>query len=478
MLLRQSRRRQTRQAIVSLAVVLLVYYIALWFMGQGRSSNLPPSSHRAIPPGELPLSSSSLSLTEQQCRTAFPGLTDSIDDVVAEGPFEVKDTGDLGPLQGRIKDGKIYIVNAQRRSDLSTEMLNSRTAALHQLHRAVVTSPEPIPDTVFTINFQDSPSSIGASIGYSRAADPQLRGGGGGKQHNDSGRRRSFLMPHFSFWAWPLRHIAGGTFDEAAAAIDAVEARYGGGAAAAQSQAAKHHPANGAGTWKDKVPTAVWRGTAHFESALQPGLRKGLLKMAAGKEGWADVLPLNDTTALPIHDFCRHRYVIHTEGVAYSGRFQLLQMCRSVLLTPPLMWVQHTSHLLRPVFSRSLLGDGDSGGGGGHVARKGEATAERTRRSWPMRYAASESNIVFVAPDWSDLAATVAWLEAHPDVAEGIATRQRELFVGGGYFSPAAEACYWRALIRGWASVARVDEDVWRGKDGVRFEIFSLKNEL
>lgn len=116
MLLRQSRRRQTRQAIVSLAVVLLVYYIALWFMGQGRSSNLPPSSHRAIPPGELPLSSSSLSLTEQQCRTAFPGLTDSIDDVVAEGPFEVKDTGDLGPLQGRIKDGKVGWPATQQRT--------------------------------------------------------------------------------------------------------------------------------------------------------------------------------------------------------------------------------------------------------------------------------------------------------------------------------------------------------------------------
>ncbi|EJT80217.1 hypothetical protein GGTG_00220 [Gaeumannomyces tritici R3-111a-1] len=457
MLLRQSRSRQARQAIVSLAVGLCIYHMALWLMGRRRCTSLDSSSST-----EPPLSS--LSLTEQQCRDSFPGLMQSIDDVVAEGPFDVRDTGASGPLQGRIKDGKIYVVNAQRRSDLSAEMLNSRTAALHQLHRAIITSPEPIPDTVFTINFQDSPLSTGASIGYSRAADPHLRGGGGG-QH-DSGRR-SFLMPHFSFWAWPLRHITGGTFDEAAAAIDGLEARYRGGG-------------GDGGGWKDKVPTAVWRGTAHFQSALQPGLRRGLLKTAGhdggGGAGWADVLPLNGTTALPIHDFCRHRYVIHTEGVAYSGRFQLLQMCRSVVLTPPLMWVQHTSHLLRPVFSRSLLGGG--GGGGGGASRKGAAVAERTRRSWPVRYAASEANIVFVAPDWSDLAATVAWLEAHPEVAEGIATRQRQLFVGGGYFSPAAETCYWRALVRGWGSVARVSEDVWRGKDGVRFEIFSLKNEL
>ncbi|KAL8392486.1 hypothetical protein RB595_002612 [Gaeumannomyces hyphopodioides] len=473
MLLRQSRGRQARQAIVSLAVGLCVYCIALGLMGRRRCMSLdkPSPTHQATSPPEPPLSS--LSLTEQQCRDSFPGLMQSIDNVVAEGPFDVRDTGDLGPLQGRIKDGKIYVVNAQRRSDLSAEMLNSRTAALHQLHRAIVTSPEPIPDTVFTINFQDSPLSTGASIGYSRPADPQLRGGGGGQHDNN---RRSFLMPHFSFWAWPLRHIAGGTFDEAAAAIDGVEARYG-GAAAARGQAQKQQqPAeNSGGSWRDKVPTAVWRGTVHFESALQPGLRRGLLKTAtaaaAGHDaGWADVLPLNDTTALPIHDFCRHRYVIHTEGVAYSGRFQLLQMCRSVVLTPPLLWMQHTSHLLRPVFSRSLVG--------GHASRKGVAVAERTRRSWPVQYAASEANIVFVAPDWSDLAATVGWLEAHPEVAEGIATRQRQLFVGGGYFSPAAEACYWRALVRGWGSVARVSQDVWRGKDGVRVEIFSLKNEL
>lgn len=49
----------------------------------------------------------SLSLTEQECLDAFPGLTKSIDDVVAEGPFKIKNTGDLGPLQGRIRDGKV-----------------------------------------------------------------------------------------------------------------------------------------------------------------------------------------------------------------------------------------------------------------------------------------------------------------------------------------------------------------------------------
>ena len=48
-----------------------------------------------------------LTLTEEECRATFPGLMREIDDTVALGPFDVKDTGEFGPLQGRIKDGKV-----------------------------------------------------------------------------------------------------------------------------------------------------------------------------------------------------------------------------------------------------------------------------------------------------------------------------------------------------------------------------------
>ncbi|KAI6467239.1 hypothetical protein MCOR17_004525 [Pyricularia oryzae] len=430
-----------------------------------------------------PLGIQQLNMTERECRVRFPGLAQSIDDVVAQGPFEVMDTGDAGPLQGRIKNGKVQCPHCECRNyadqensstsstrkggrtclqkcstccaawteqELSPRNPQSRTGSLHQLHRAIVTSPEPIPDTIFSLNFQDSPLSDGCSIGYSRPADPRLRGDDLNKN------RRTFLMPHFSFWAWPIRHVAGGTFDEAAAAIDEVEAGYDGGG----------------GDWTSKTARAVWRGTVRFESALQPGLRRNLIQVAAraaaAGESWADVLPLNDSTALAIQAFCRYRYVLHTEGVAYSGRFHFLQMCRSVVLSPPLLWMQHTSHLLRPIFSASLLGRPLPAG----------ASGARAARSWPVSFSVGEANIVFVTQDWSDLPETVAWLEAHPHVAEGIASRQRELFVGGGYFSPAAEACYWRSLIRGWSTVAHVDPDVWGTRLGTRFEVFSLKGEL
>lgn len=75
-------------------------------------------------------------------------------------------------------------------------------------------------------------------------------------------------------------------------------------------------------------------------------------------------------------------------------------------------------------------------------------------------------------PDWSDLEAVIEYLEAYPDIAKGIASRQRDLMVGRGYLSQAAEVCYWRRLIRMWSETVRWSEGGWEG--GMRFETWSL----
>ncbi|KAL2162429.1 hypothetical protein VTH06DRAFT_7342 [Thermothelomyces fergusii] len=436
---RHSRRRQLRQMTLVLGAALALYCVVFVWHTPGSAAGTP-SSPRPLPPEIL----DNLSLDEAQCRAYFPGLTKEIDDVVAKGPFPVKQTGDLGPLQGRIKDGQISIIHAQRKSDLSTEMMNSRTASLHQLYRAILTSPSPLPDTIFTLNFQDQP--FGIAWAYSRAADPQV--------YAESPNARSFLMPHFSFWAWKLPFI--GSMGRAAKAISDIEAEFDGG------------------RWHQKIGKAVWRGTTWFNSVYNPGMRQNLVAAARGQP-WADIEPLkwegsgsNATNALPIEEFCRYKYIVHTEGVTYSGRFQFLQMCASVVLTPPIQWMQHVTHLVKPLFSSDLHLEGS----------KGWTPTESVRRAWPVRYRPQEANIVFVAPDWSDLGATVAWLEENPEIAEGIARRQRELFVGGGYFSPAAETCYWRALVRGWAKMAQTEGQGWEETEGIPFETFSLTNTV
>jgi hypothetical protein len=273
-------------------------------------------------------------------------------------------------------------------------------------------------------------------------------------------------MPHFSFWAWNLPFI--GSMARAAEAIAELEAEY----------STTTTPKG----WQGKIAKAVWRGTMWFNSVHSPRMRQNLVKEARGKP-WADVEPLewnkgdkgggkNADNALPIEGFCRYKYNVHTEGIAYSGRFQFLQMCASVVLTPPIQWMQHVTHLARPLFSSDLdLKRGDGGG-------KSWTPTEKVKRAWPVGYKSEEANIVFVAPDWSDLGDTVAWLEEHPEIAEGIARRQRDMFVGGGYFSPAAEACYWRAMVRGWAKVAQTEGQGWEDTEGITFETFSLTNTV
>lgn len=344
-----------------------------------------------------------------------------------------------------------------------------------------------MPDTYFSINFQDQP--FGTAWGYSRAINPAFRS----KDRDE----RSFLMPHFSFWAWKLPFV--GSIGRAATAIDRLER--------------ETYP-----SFHDKVARAVWRGTTWFNSVHSPRLRQNLLAAAKG-QSWADVEALdwvgggqgqkngqNATNAMAIEDFCRYRYVLHTEGVAYSGRFQFLQMCGSVTITPPIVWMQHTTHLVKPIFSSHLLAaetkptrtvtgikQQDQNEPPKKPAQKFAHTVKKVggrsapvshldvktssgHKSWPVSYPANEANIVFVAPDWSDLKDTVAWLEAHPEVAARIARNQRDLFVGGGYFSPAAEACYWRSLVRGWATVARVNPKEWAGHEEVSYESFTLDN--
>lgn len=196
-----------------------------------------------------------------------------------------------------------------------------------------------------------------------------------------------------------------------------------------------------------------------------------LLERSKDKE-WADIETLKwesggekAENAIPIEEFCRYKYIIYTEGITYSGRLPFHQACESIILTPPLTYFLHTTHLVRPLHSRTLPLSTKS--------TYNTITADR----WPS-YAASEANMIFVAPDWADLEETIEYLRANSDVAKGIARRQRELVTEMGYLSPAAEACYWRALMRGWASVVRTEEVKGWEEEGVRFETFVLRGEV
>ncbi|KAF9882001.1 duf821 domain-containing protein [Colletotrichum karsti] len=389
-------------------------------------------------------------LAEEQCRSTFPGLTREIDLASAEGLFQIGLDDASVSLLGQIKDNKLLVIRAPRPSDMSDQWKERQRAALNQINRAILTSPTRLPDTVFNLYIQDTP--VSKSWSHSR---PVI----------SSSPRHIFPIPHFAFWAWNQPFIR--SIPHAAAAIADIEADL---------------------PFDKKDRRAVWRGTAWFNNgaSANPRSRQELLRVTKDAP-WADVESLewtnngeNATNALRIEDFCRHKYIIHTEGVSYSGRLQFHQLCGSVVLSPPIEWMQHTTHLVKPVYSSLLLNQAKAkNAGAGSSGKPGpyQYPSSRARETWPATVRPEEANMVFVKPDWSDLEATVVWLEGHPGVARGIAERQRELFAGRGYLSPAAEVCYWRALIRGWGKVVRADDAVWENTEAVSWEEFSVKTE-
>lgn len=212
-----------------------------------------------------------------------------------------------------------------------------------------------------------------------------------------------WLMPDFGFWAWP--DVGQRSYAELQTILDADEDEF-----------------------EDKVPKLVWRGALDVGSH---DARAGLLRHSAGQK-WSDVQTLNWTNSsdirskrLTMDEHCAYMLTAHTEGNTYSGRLKYLLNCHSILLSHELKWIEHFHHLLRP--------------------------------------SGAEQNYVRLHHDFSDLRSTMAGLLRPSNLASAsrtIANNARATF-RERYLTPAAEACYWRALIRGWARVQGFEVQLW-----------------
>lgn len=231
-----------------------------------------------------------------------------------------------------------------------------------------------------------------------------------------------FLLPDFGFWAWD--NMIGkmnneiGPFDEVV------------GKALAREQDL---------TFGDKLPELVWRGKLSFA----PKLRRALLDAARGKP-WNNVKELNwkaRDNYLNLDEHCNYKFIAHVEGRSYSASLKYRQACRSVIIVHKLQYIQHHHYLLVP--------------------------------SGPQQ------NYVQVERDFSDLAEKMDALLADPAYAQTIADNSVRTF-RERYLTPAAEACYWRALWRGYGRVtehAKLFHGTLTGKRsrrGLRYETFVL----
>ncbi|KAJ5085842.1 CAZyme family GT90 [Penicillium argentinense] len=351
-------------------------------------------------------------LTRSQCDAAFPDLYAEIERARADrlnNPITISEIDSITPKNGYIRamiyDQQLYIISKQ--GSIWTREL----ATLSSINRALTTSPEPLPNIEFAFNTDDRIEEV-AQWGYARRAqDTSI-----------------WLIPDFGYWSWP--EIKAGSTKEIAMKIEDDETTAG------------------EKGWAKKKGKLLWRGVAR----MGPEIRDKLLQVTAGKT-WADVRELgwgdktsmaNDYKSMPEH--CGYKYVAQTEGNSYSGRLKYLQLCRSVVISHRLDWIQHHYHLMK-----------DSG---------------------------SERNFVQVERDWRDLEEKMEWLLSHDDEAEKIAENNVRTF-RERYLTQAAETCYWRRLIWAWSEVGdfepefyKVDENgerVWRG---LSFESFLLMRKM
>jgi len=134
-------RPTPRLLVLSLAISAAVYILLVLPSEQPRlaaktaatASSLLPDFVKDRWPSTTPPNDSShhdattfdnRSLTETQCRAAFPGLLREIDLAVRQGPFDLEpnNADGIGPLQAQIRDGRLWILNAPRKSELSQDM--------------------------------------------------------------------------------------------------------------------------------------------------------------------------------------------------------------------------------------------------------------------------------------------------------------------------------------------------------------------
>lgn len=299
---------------------------------------------------------------------------------------------------------QLYIISTRG------QIYSRELATLHSLHRALVTSPTPLPNIEFTF-ISDDKNAPHASWSYARRADERV----------------VWLLPDYGFWSWPEPKV--GSYTEVQRkARETEESGDGGGY-----------------TWARKHAQLLWRG-----AIMQLPLREEFIAKTAGKP-WADVKAIEwhdegsmRADLLPMHAHCRYRFLAHTEGNSYSGRLKYLQNCRSVVVAHAMDWIQHQYPLLRK--------DGPG------------------------------QNYVEVRRDFADLEETMLALGADGGKAERIAENSVRTF-RDRYLTPAAEACYWRSLIRGWGSVS-FEPEFWTVKDGKRvwrgvpWESYALERRL
>ncbi|TKA25049.1 hypothetical protein B0A50_06113 [Salinomyces thailandicus] len=368
-------------------------------------------------------------LTEEQCTVAFPELYKEVDRAV----------------EHRQKVGKV----TQEELDVGWRGDGIVRARIHDNQLYVIDAhgvwdPNHRPRSVATLHALDRAISASQELlpdieftltDHDSALDSPTNNHTTWSYSRLAHQESLWLMPDFGFWGWP--NVGLRSYTELQALLEADEEDF-----------------------LDKLPKLVWRGALAVGSGHDA--RVGLIKHSKGQI-WSDVQTLDWSNKTDIHsklltmeDHCRYMFTAQTEGNTYSGRLKYLLNCNSILMSHRLDWIEHFHHLLRPT--------------------------------------GPDQNYVKLKRDFSDLPKTMKSLlsPSKLEAAQRIVDNARETF-RERYLTPAATACYWRALIRGWASVQDFVPEIWEFKEvedgvggkkmrkglrGVPFESYAIMEQV
>ena len=250
--------------------------------------------------------------TQADCIQDYPHLYDAIDVSISHYENHSLQRIDLEKtFEGAeseftwvvIRNNKLYV--RSRHGGFQSRV----QAVLADLNRAILTSPERLPDIEFLFNTADSaPSDRYTPVfGLSRGLD-----------------ERAFLIPDFGYWAWPEPLVNG--FTEFQDQADLVEEEV---------------------PWTKKKDQLFWRGNVRMNVE-----RERLVSICElHNETWGNVRDidwgnLKEGDRSDMADHCRYKFLAHVEGARYSARLKYLQHCNSVIVTHERQWTTHLSHLL------------------------------------------------------------------------------------------------------------------------------------
>ncbi|SNX84763.1 uncharacterized protein MEPE_03472 [Melanopsichium pennsylvanicum] len=270
-------------------------------------------------------------MSEATCRTEFPLFFPQLEQNLAawkaKGGISYTHLDEAartcatnwGMARVVIRDGQLFLRQVREGGE-------SRTSALlHLLHTAVTSDPSSIPSLASALrkNFN---STTGIELVLSEADKDASASSDAvwvlAKKTSEHASKGTWLLPDFGFASWPEAGIP--SFEEYS-----------------RLASLQDHLS----PWHAKSDRVLWRGLANGYSPRVDLLSR---TKVAGAESWADVkqTSFHDKgdeffPLIPMHQHCRSKYLIQTEGNSYSGRGKYLWSCRSVTISHPLEWTQH-----------------------------------------------------------------------------------------------------------------------------------------